>query len=366
LKHLEQIRRAMQTTDVGGENAILSVLHVRNSTSGWQPTMLGAPHGTVHEPRIVIVVIAGYRWRVDMQQLRYFSEVAAAGTYHGASERLHLTEPGVWKQVRLLERELGIALFEREGRRVHLTRAGALLLERTDQALASVDRIQQLANELRRGNAGTVTIGCGPGHVSRFIGPILQRFRKTHPDVQVDIWEYPRQGLWCRDHPASPVDDLAQGRLDLLTIPRRVDELAGFVVFEGRLVAVLPEEGHDRTEKTIPIQALCGPTLLVPESGDAVRLLLERACHVAGFEPVVKAAARSPSTLIALGRAGAGVPVLLDYMLEHSGPAIGSPIADASGVVKTPIWLYWRKDTRLLPATEAFIDEARAATDNET
>ena len=296
-----------------------------------------------------------------MQQLRYFSEVAAVGSYHGASERLHLTEPGVWKQVRLLERELGIALFEREGRRVHLTKAGGLLLERTDQALASVDRIQQLANELRRGNAGTVTIGCGPGHVSRFIGPILQRFRKTHPDVQVDIWEYPRQGLWCRDHPASPVDDLLQSRLDLLTIPRRLDELAGFVVFEGRLVAVVPNDESGSDEHTMRIEALCGATLLVPESSTAVRVLLERACHVAGFAPVLKPAAQSPSTLIALGRAGAGIPVLLDYMLEPTNASMGTPITDAAGVVKTPVWLYWRKDTRLPPATEAFIEEARVA-----
>jgi DNA-binding transcriptional LysR family regulator len=296
-----------------------------------------------------------------MQQLRYFSEVGAAGSYHGASERLHLTEPGVWKQVRLLERELGIALFEREGRRVRLTRAGALLLERTDQALASVDRIRQLANELRRGNAGTVTIGCGPGHVSRFIGPILQRFRRTHPDVQVDIWEYPRQGLWCHDHLAGPVDDLLEGRLDVLTIPRRLEEFPGFVVFEGRLVAVLPSNQDGRARGTVPVQALSGSTLLVPESSGAVRLILERVCHVAGFDPVVKAAAQSASTLIALGRAGAGIPVLLDYMLEPTDPPIGTAITDATGVVKTPIWLYWRRDARLQPATEAFIEEVRAA-----
>jgi DNA-binding transcriptional LysR family regulator len=295
-----------------------------------------------------------------MQQLRYFSEVAAAGTYHGASERLHLTEPGVWKQVRLLERELGIELFAREGRRVHLTKAGALLLERTDQALASVDRIRQLANELRRGNAGTVTIGCGPGHVARFIGPILQRFRKTHPDVQVELWEYPRQGLWCRDHPAGPVDDLLEGRLDLLSIPRNVEELAGFVVFEGQLVAVLPADADAGIGGSVPIQTLCGPTLLVPESSWAVRHLLARACHVAGFEPAIRAAAQSPSALIALGRAGAGIPVLLDYMLEATDPPIGTPIADDAGVVSTPIWLYWRNDTHLPPATEAFIEEVRA------
>src|SRR5579864_8386127 len=278
---------------------------------------------------------------VDVQQLRYFSEVAAAGTYHGASERLHLTEPGVWKQVRLLERELGIALFAREGRRVRLTRAGALLLERTDQALASIERIRQLANELQRGNAGTVTIGCGPGHVQRFIGPILQRFRKSHPDVQVDLWEYPRQASGCGDHPASPVDDLLQGRLDVLTIPRCVPELAGFIAFEGCLVAVFPDDENGDWGSTVSLQDLRGRTLLIPESGDAVRLLLERTCHLAGLDPVVKAAARSPSTLIALGRAGAGIPVLLDYMLEPAEGPIGTPISDATGgIVKTPIWLY--------------------------
>jgi DNA-binding transcriptional LysR family regulator len=297
---------------------------------------------------------------VDVQQLRYFSEVAAAGTYHGASERLHLSEPGVWKQVRLLERELGIALFARAGRRVRLTKAGALLLERADEALASIDRVRQLADELQRGTAGTVTIGCGPGHVPRFIGLILQRFRATHPDVQVELWEYPRQRSGGGDHPASPIDDLLQGRLDLLTIPRCVEQLDGFVVFEGRLVAVLPENENDFRRGSIPIQALRDRTLLVPEAGEAVPLLLEGACRGAGFEPVIKAAGRSPSTLIALGQAGAGIPVLLDYMLEPAEPPLGTPISDATGIVKTPIWLYWRKDARLLPATEAFIAHARA------
>jgi DNA-binding transcriptional LysR family regulator len=52
--------------------------------------------------------------------------------------------------------------------------------------------------------------------------------------------------------------------------------------------------------------------------------------------------------------------VLLDYMLEAADPPIGTPIADADGVVRTPIWLYWRDDTHLPPATEAFIEEVRA------
>lgn len=301
---------------------------------------------------------------MDVQQLRYFSEVAAAGTYHLASARLHLSEPGVWKQVRLLERELGIALFAREGRRVRLTKEGALLLERTDEALASIERIRQLADELQRGFAGTLTIGCGPGHVPRFIGLILHQFHETHPEVQVELWEYPRQGVGGGDHPASPVEDLLQGRLDLLTIPRRVEEVDGFVVFEGCLVAMLPDGEDARSAGTIEIQELRGRTLLVPESGEAVRLLLDRACHAAGFEPVLKAAAQSPSTLIALGQAGAGIPVLLDYMLEPTETSIGTPISDAAGVVTTPIWLYWRRGARLMPATEAFIAEARAITES--
>src|SRR5207253_2714951 len=106
---------------------------------------------------------------MELRQLRYFAAVARAGTYAAASQRLHVAQPGVWKQVRSLERELDVVLFERVGRRVQLTTSGAALLVQAEAALAGVSRVGDLAADLRAGVTGTVTVGCVSAHVVGFL-----------------------------------------------------------------------------------------------------------------------------------------------------------------------------------------------------
>src|SRR5438105_4835552 len=110
---------------------------------------------------------------MELRQLRYFAEVARAGTYAAASQRPHVAQPGVWKQVRSLERELGVVLFERVGRRVRLTSGGTLLLAQAEAALAGVSRVDGLAADLRAGVTGTVTVGCVSAHVVGFLSRLL-------------------------------------------------------------------------------------------------------------------------------------------------------------------------------------------------
>src|SRR5438477_7941440 len=108
-----------------------------------------------------------------------------SGTYAAAGERLHLAQPAVWKHVQTLETDLGVALFERVGRRVRLTVAGRLVLDRAEQLLEGADRMRELAQDLRAGRAGTVTIGCLAPHVLGFLAPVVGRYRRAHPTVRV-------------------------------------------------------------------------------------------------------------------------------------------------------------------------------------
>src|SRR5258708_6459733 len=102
---------------------------------------------------------------MELRQLTSFVETARSGTYAAAAKRMHLAQPAVWKHVRTLETELGVALFERVGRGVRLTGAGTVLLDRAEQILDGAGRIQDLARDLRAGRAGSVTIGCLAPHV---------------------------------------------------------------------------------------------------------------------------------------------------------------------------------------------------------
>jgi DNA-binding transcriptional LysR family regulator len=297
---------------------------------------------------------------VDLRQLRYFSEVASVGTFLGAAERLHVADPAVWKQVRALERELGVTLFERVGRRVRLTRAGALLRERADLTLASAERVSQLANDLAHGRAGTVVIACGAAHVPRFVGPVLARFERAHPEIGVEMREYlTTVASGYSDGVAQRLDDLMHGVVDLLTTPPVAGNVEGFMIFHGRLVAVLPPEDPRAKHGYLPIKSLEGEPLFVLPRHTPARQLLEQACRTAGFEPWIKGESSNGSTILALARSGCGIAVTVDYVLEAAGGTFGAPIVDDGNDFRLPVWLYWRKGAVILPAVEAFIEEAR-------
>jgi hypothetical protein len=121
-------------------------------------------------------------------------------------------------------------------------------------------------------------------------------------------------------------------------------------------VAVLPETDERHRAGREPIESLRGEPLLVQQDAVAARTLLDSACHVAGFEPLVKAESRYASTLVALGESGSGLPIMFDYVLETTNGGAGAPITDARGGLRTPVWLAWRKGWVLLPA----VAEARA------
>src|SRR6266851_3906813 len=136
---------------------------------------------------------------VELRQLEYFAAVANHGTYTAAADRLHVAQPALWKQVHELEREVGLPLFERVGRRVQITTAGRQLLDRANQLLTSASRFRGLADELRLGRTGRVRVGCFAPHIAAFLAPVLAAFRLRHPDIAVELREQGPTGVLARD-----------------------------------------------------------------------------------------------------------------------------------------------------------------------
>src|SRR5262245_19738824 len=96
---------------------------------------------------------------MELRHLRSFVTAADAGGFAAAALRLHITQPALWRQVRDLQTELGVRLFERVGRRVRLTREGEDLVRRGREVLTDVESLAERAYVLRIGRAGTVDVG---------------------------------------------------------------------------------------------------------------------------------------------------------------------------------------------------------------
>ena len=105
-----------------------------------------------------------FRYRgMRFHQLQYFVAVAEELHFGRAAKRLHMSQPPLSQQIRLLEEDLGVRLFDRTSQRVALTREGSFLLREARDVLARLDSARSVLAAMSRGEAGTLRVGYGPG-----------------------------------------------------------------------------------------------------------------------------------------------------------------------------------------------------------
>lgn len=289
---------------------------------------------------------------MELRQLTSFVETARSGTYAAASKRLHLAQPAVWKHVQQLEAELGVRLFERSGRRVRLTPAGAVMLHRVEQILDGTVRLHELAEDLQAGRAGTVTVGCLAPHVLGFLARALGEFHRRHPGVRIAL-----KDIGFGDPAeADPFGEaLRSGSVDLVFGPR-LEGADGFAAYEVRVIGAVPSRHRWRKEPVIPVERLEGQALLATPPGYFSRRELDRACQAHRFVPSIALESGSPEVLLQLGREGLGIPIVASDAVPHERtpwPAI----VDDGRLLGSEVWLSARPDRD--PAADALFDLAR-------
>jgi LysR family cys regulon transcriptional activator len=126
---------------------------------------------------------------MKLQQLRYLLAIAENGlNITAASEKLYTSQPGVSKQLKLLEEELGLRLFSRNGKSLDgITYAGNLVLEKAANIMREVENIKQLAHELQNEQEGSLAIGTTHTQARYVLPDILQAFRKRYPEVKLNL-----------------------------------------------------------------------------------------------------------------------------------------------------------------------------------
>ncbi|HEY1332006.1 MAG TPA: LysR family transcriptional regulator [Actinomycetota bacterium] len=124
---------------------------------------------------------------MNLDHLRVLVAVLENGTFTAAAARLKLSQPAVSQHMAALEREAGIPLFERAGRRRVPTEAAHMLAERGRAALAALEEADQTAEELRGLRRGRLLVGASPTPGAYLVPGLLGSFTEQHPDVQVRI-----------------------------------------------------------------------------------------------------------------------------------------------------------------------------------
>lgn len=125
--------------------------------------------------------------RIPLQFLPTFLAVAQLPSLRAAAEQLHLTHSAVSQQIKLLEEQLGFALFERRGRRLVLTAAGTGFLRAVEPALAQINDGARMAATLAQDSAQQLRITVLPSFAQRWLLPRMARWQARHPDITLEL-----------------------------------------------------------------------------------------------------------------------------------------------------------------------------------
>jgi DNA-binding transcriptional LysR family regulator len=180
----------------------------------------------------------------ELNQLRCFVVVAEELHFSRAAARLHMTQPPLSRQIRLLEHLLGAQLLERTSRRVQLTHAGRSFLRQARTILRLAESALAAAQRVSRGDSGTLTIGFTASTSYRFLPRLIALCRERLPDVDLALKEMVT---------SEQIDALGSGQLDVALLRPH----AASVDFESRcvvreaLLAALPEK-HPRAVGPLP------------------------------------------------------------------------------------------------------------------
>ncbi|MGB9604573.1 MAG: LysR family transcriptional regulator, partial [Bryobacteraceae bacterium] len=201
---------------------------------------------------------------MDLRQLRYFLAVARAGSFSRAAAREHVSQPTLSEQIRQLERELRIPLFERLARGVRLTVAGERLLIHARNILREVADARQSLESLRTHAAGRLVVGAIPTVLPYLLAGRVAQFRSRHPEIELRLVE---------DVTARLLEGLQAGDLDLaiVSLPVRAPDLICAEILREPLLVALPPDHPLASAAEIDPRALRGERWLVLRDGHCFR-----------------------------------------------------------------------------------------------
>lgn len=245
---------------------------------------------------------------MDLRALRYFVFVARFGGFTRAADALRIAQPALSRQIRKLERDLGVQLLVRTTRGVELTRQGALLLERAEQIFHSVDETVADVRNSAEHTVGRVTVALPPATGLMLVTPFARGLREALPGVTLHL----REGVGN-----SLVEYVLNGYADLSVVhnPPAIAELEITPLVTERMVLVLPPAGvatdwPQPESRTARLEDAAALPLILTSRPHTMRIMLDTAMVRRGlpFAPVMEV--DSIAMIRRLVSDGAGASVL--------------------------------------------------------
>ncbi|MEM8768736.1 MAG: HTH-type transcriptional regulator CysB [Pseudomonadota bacterium] len=253
---------------------------------------------------------------MKLQQLRYIWEVAHHDLNVSATaQSLFTSQPGISKQIRLLEDELGVEIFARSGKHLtHVTQVGETIIEMAGQILREAETIKQIAQEYSDEKQGSLSIATTHTQARYALPPVIREFRSTYPEVSLHM----NQGT-----PSQIAELAATGQVDFAIATEGLDLFNDLVMMPcyswNRSLVVTrdhPLAALAGTQKKLAIEDVAAEPIVTYVFGFTGRSRLDDAFGAAGLTPNVVFTATDTDVIKTYVRLGLGVGIIATMALD--------------------------------------------------
>lgn len=284
---------------------------------------------------------------MDIKQLRYFLAIAEEGQILRAAKRLHMAQPPLSQQLKLLENELGIQLVERGSRKIQLTEAGRKLRDRAVQILELVEATAAELKEMNEGFEGTLSIGSVASLGTSILPEYVHSFNQSYPKVKFQLWEGDTYKI-------TELIDSGIIEIGFVRFPFNSEIYECKYLPNEPIIAALSDhwllEGDDRY---VQLKEFAGKPIMLHRRHEA---MVAEGCRAAGFEPNIICTTDDVRSILTWACANIGVALIPKSAVNFipNMNLIYKEIVEPS--FETRAAVIWSRNRHLSSAAKHFLD----------
>jgi len=288
---------------------------------------------------------------MDFEQIATFVEVAQAGSFSRAAERLYRTQPAISTQVRLLEKQCGQPLFVRHARRVELTVAGRILLRYGERLRELRAAAHSDLEQMRRHPRGSLAIAANEATVLYVLPSLILQFKRDYPDVRLEI---------IRNFSRKIIEKVIENAVDfgVITLPFKHAHLHVVPIYRDEMAVLAPPDHPLTRHASVRLEQVVEYPLLYPKTGQT-RRHLDR--HLRRFQNRIKISMElaSVETIKKFAATGMGITLMSSAFARAEQQAGTLRVIPLEERIQRDLGLIYHRQKYICPVSEAFLAAVR-------
>lgn len=282
---------------------------------------------------------------MDLQQLEYFRTLAQTQHVTRSAEVLSISQSALSRSIARLEDEMGVPLFDRQGRTIRLNQFGQIFLERVENMMKEFNEGKKEIQDLLEPESGTISLGFLHTLSTNLIPDLISSFRMDYPKIKFKLGQGPSHIL---------LDQLQSGEIDLCLIapndvkhPVRWEEL-----WSEELFVIVPKNHKFANYQSIKLEELANEPFIHLKKGFSLRITVEQLFQEGEITPDITFEGEEADTVAALVAAGLGISILPDLKGIDKSKLLQIPLSWPMS--KRRIGLAWVEGRYISPANDKF------------